>query len=654
MERSKRKYRLILSALGAFIFSSLVSGAALAESDADQMATEIKLRAEQRCEEMLDSNGSLSEVMNLTEARRKLIELNAEKHTRRKMIDKFAMKKEKKELTEAKKKDAEQRGKIDDATKTYQTALSKFLAKLAGPEKQAANEKAGASMTAALSNLMIEVSKKDPKREDVDAAISQFEEAKKSALMEGQKKDGPGQNAIASTMTALANVMIEVSKKDPKKEDVAAAMSKLEEAKKKASVEDTKTESAGLNAIASMMTALANVMIEVNKKDAKKEDVAAAMSKLEEAKKEASMAASQDGADKKMTVPENMKAAPNEMLENAVKSAAGNIRVLESDMAGLQRIWADLGKYERKNGSDLILARKNIANCAERIYLASVSNEKMLGTPAADSAVASIAQDGAKLIRDDFVSIAQRSVSDSADLSLFIGPSFALDGKDKFNTGFEVRAQYDGGAGSFFNWGRVLSDFSYQTKGTVNQARGADGTITQPAGADLFLSNKGYIRFDTGVSTRVWGSDNQYYAATLVGGLTTIPGRGGDFPEALRPRVAIGVIGRTFLTDGIYTRLTASIAHDEYWRTDVTETVVPATATTPAQLTTRRLNSYERGTIEANVLLPAKTGGGKFSAALRLLLDTPLDGKGPSEVRLSLLASMNFNDVFSKIVKASP
>lgn len=576
MERSKRKYRLILSAVGAFIFSSLVSGAALAESDDNQLATEIKLRAEQRCEEMLDSNGSLSEVMNLTGTRRTLIELNANKNKRG---------------TE-----------IDSATKAYQAGLRKFLDKLADPEKQAASEKAGASMTAALSNLMIEVSKKDPKREDVDAAISQFEKAKKKAL-----------------------------------------------------VEDTKIESAGQNAIASMMTALANVMIEVNKKDAKKEDVAAAMSKLEEAKNEALMAASQDDADKKMTVPENMKAAPNETLENAVKSAAGNIRVLESDMAGLQRIWAGLGKYERKNGSDLILARQNIANCAERIYLASISNEKLIGTPTPDSAVASIAQNGVKLIRDDFVSIAQRSVADATDLSLFVGPSLVLDGNDKFKTGLEVRALYDGGAGSFLKVGRFISDFSYQTRGTVNQARQPGDPIPQPAGADLFLSDKGYIKFNTGVSFNLWGNNGAAYSAiTVTGGLSTIPGNGGDFPEALRPKVAVGLVRRTFLTDGIYARFSLGVAHDEYWRTDVTETVVPATATTAAQLTTRRINSYERGTIEANVLLPATTGGGKFSAALRLLLDTPLDGKGPSEVRLSLLASMNFNDVFSKIVKASP
>lgn len=526
MERSKGKYRLILSAVSAFIFSSLASGAALA--DAATKTEIIKLRAEQRCEEMMISNVVPAEAKKLlTNAQRALIELSTSNDT----------------LTTD----------IGVSEQEYQAALKAFLKKISNSTR---GQISGSSVS---------------------------------------------QNDIVNMMAAAADLIVKAGDKETKKEDLEAAKVAYKEAQKRILIEPLKSD-----------------------------------------------------ATEKMTVPENMKATPDSTVKVEVENAMQHLSILESDIADLKRIWKDLGPYAKND--DVILARKNIANCAERLYSAAVLNEKIASSlVGADSANALVAKEREKSVKNDFVDIAQRVVADSEDLSLFAGPSLVLDGNDKFKTGLEVRALYDGGAGSFLKVGRFISDFSYQTRGTVNQARQPGDPIPQPAGADLFLSDKGYIKFNTGVSFNLLDNNGAAYSAiTVTGGLSTIPGNGGDFPEALRPKVAVGLVRRTFLTDGIYARFSLGVAHDEYWRTDVTETVVPATATTAAQLTTRRINSYERGTIEANVLLPARTGGGKFSAAIRLLLDTPLDGKGPSEVRLSLLASMNFNDVFAKIVKASP
>lgn len=243
--------------------------------------------------------------------------------------------------------------------------------------------------------------------------------------------------------------------------------------------------------------------------------------------------------------------------------------------------------------------------------------------------------------RADYVYIAHEQNYDEPQISLFTGPTLSLNGDDKFKTGFEVSALFDGGAGSFFKIGRIFTDFTYQTKGSVDVMREMDGSVTQPNADQLFRKDSGVLRFNVGASTGV--GKTKRYSAFLSTGLSTIPGAGGDFPQALRPRVAIGMLGRTFISEGMYTRLSLSVAHDEYWKT--------ATGTTPAD--TKVINSYERGVVEGLVLIPQLSNGG-VTLAGRISLDTPLDGKGPSEVRLSVLASANFGDFLQKIIKLTP
>lgn len=333
----------------------------------------------------------------------------------------------------------------------------------------------------------------------------------------------------------------------------------------------------------------------------------------------------------------NTAAVAEETVREAVTEAAMAVEHGTRDMAILHGMWTSLGKPNRAT-ADFLAARRRIADCADLVLADLMANAKIPGAMAAEKPENVATAANVEIARRDYVYLAHEQNYDEAQLTVFTGPTLALNGDDKFRTGYEVSALFDGGAGSFMGRGRTFADFSYQTKGSVDVAAEDDGSLPQPGANELFRKDKGYLRFNIGASTGI-GATNRYSIFTS-GGLSTIPGIGGDFPQALRPRYAVGMLGRVFISEGFYTRLSMSVAHDEYWRT--------ATGSTPETL--RMINSYERGVIEAVVLIPKLSASG-VTLAGRLGLDTPLDGKGPSEVRLSVLASVNFGDFLQKIIK---
>ncbi|WP_293371232.1 hypothetical protein [Nevskia sp.] len=319
-----------------------------------------------------------------------------------------------------------------------------------------------------------------------------------------------------------------------------------------------------------------------------------------------------------------------------VTRAAKAVETSAGQMARLRHLWDLLGKRNLID-HEFLDARRKIADCADLVFAAATSNAAITNAMAQDKPEDAAAVSGLAAARKDYVYVAHQQNYDEPQISLFTGPTLSLNGDDKFKTGYEVSALFDGGAGSFFGRGRTFTDFTYRTKGSVNVAAEDDGSVSQPNADQLFREDKGYLRFNTGVSTGI-GKTNRYSTFVSVG-LSTIPGVGGDFPQALRPRVAAGMLARTFISEGFYTRLSLSVAHDEYWTT--------STGSTAANV--RVINSYERGIVEALVLIPQLSSSG-VTLAGRLGLDTPLDGKGPSEVRLSVLASVSFGDFLKKII----
>lgn len=383
--------------------------------------------------------------------------------------------------------------------------------------------------------------------------------------------------------------------------------------------------------------------------------IAAAIKDMEDAGKQAKLARTSTGvsaanqliADKTKAVAEltaKNAVAPEETIpadsdQTVGDRAADALEAVQSNASSLETLrylWDDGAHYEPAHRIESLRLRERIVDCSERAYAVTSSQAEVVKKLDAESAQA--AQAGAILLnaREDYVYVAQQQNYDRPQLSIFTGPTLSLNGDDKFKTGFEVAALFDGGAGSLFGYGRVFGDFIYQTRGSVDVAKETDGSVGQPNADQLFRNDKGLLRFNTGVSTGI-DSDNRY-SAFVSGGLSTIPGIGGDFPQALRPRYAVGMLGRAFVSEGLYTRLSLSVAHDEYWRQ-------PSGADA-----TQVINSFERGVVEALVLAPKLSASGVVLAG-RITLDTPLDGKGPSEVRFSVLASLDFGSFLQKIIK---
>lgn len=339
-----------------------------------------------------------------------------------------------------------------------------------------------------------------------------------------------------------------------------------------------------------------------------------------------------------LTVANAQRVTPrqDQMVSSAVATAATAVQTGANQMARLHALWKKLGRPETVT-AEFLDARRRIADCADVVFAQASDNEKVTTTMANDPQDRKTAETALAHARRDYVYIAHEQNYDEAQLSLFTGPTLSLNGDDKFKTGFEVSALFDGGAGSAFGIGRLFSDFNYQTKGSVTVMAEDDGSVSQPGANQLFREDKGYLKFNVGASTGFGQSGR--YSAFMSTGLSTIPGVGGDFPQALRPRVALGMLARSFVSEGMYTRLSVSVAHDEYW----------TTATGNPTDGVRIINSYERGVVEALVLVPQLSTSG-VTLAGRIGLDTPLDGKGPSEVRLSVLASVSFGDFLKKII----
>ncbi len=339
--------------------------------------------------------------------------------------------------------------------------------------------------------------------------------------------------------------------------------------------------------------------------------------------------------------------ADDMMVGQMLKESAGEVAILDHAMEALRAAWdalgpfpdSDIGHRDYAAERDLLTAREKLADCALEAFEGAYAHYEILEKVAAKDALTRTALARFRELKRDYLYIAQREVYDKAQLAIYAGPSLSLNGDDKFKTGAEVAVAFEGGAGSLLGVGRVFSDITYRTKGSVDVAARANdaGAVPPPNANDLFRSDKGYLRFNVGASSKI-SSDDRYSLFT-VAGVTTIPGVGGDFPQALRPRYGLGIRGQTFLSEGAYSRLSLSVAHDEYWRQ-------PQGANA-----TNIVNSYERGVIEALVLLP-NAGSSGVATSARLTLDTPLDGKGPSEVRLSVLAAFSFEDFFKKILAA--
>lgn len=246
-------------------------------------------------------------------------------------------------------------------------------------------------------------------------------------------------------------------------------------------------------------------------------------------------------------------------------------------------------------------------------------------------------------IKELYAGIAHQDVYRRPQATLLLGPSLVLRGDGQFRGGVETTLLFDGGAESLFGFGRTFTDISFQSRGQLGTQPIAEDAEAGDLLTTQFSSDKGYFRFNTGVSTQI---DNRVSFA-LSGGLNAVPREGQEFAESLRERYTATIVTRTFLSQGIYTRFAIGGAYDKSWRyfNAVPETT-PPTMVTPAD----QRESYGRAIVNMELFLPQANGiVGGISGAARLSLDTPINGDGPSEVRLSILAYLDFRDFFKAL-----
>lgn len=343
--------------------------------------------------------------------------------------------------------------------------------------------------------------------------------------------------------------------------------------------------------------------------------------------------------------PDNLPnmASSDMTVQASAKKAATSVVTLAGGITKLRDFWTTLDGLDVAPSKlqTVVDGRSKLADCAEAIFKEATRAAKIVEVNAPGSGDAAAADAQLKDAKRNYVHIAQRAIFDQQLLALFLGPSFTVNGSDKFKTGAELSALYDGGAGSVLNAGRLIVEFSYKTNGVVDTEReaGADAPEINPN--DVIRSSPGQIRFSAGASTGV----SDYYSVALTGGLSTIPGGGGDFPKPLRPHGQLSFLHRSFLGEGLYSRLSLGYAFDRYWLNR--EIVTAATADAPA--VTRADKAYNRFVVEGLVLTSGVEAPAGISYAGRVTLNTPISGRGPSEVRLSILISMSFLDFFKKL-----
>lgn len=338
----------------------------------------------------------------------------------------------------------------------------------------------------------------------------------------------------------------------------------------------------------------------------------------------------------------NLKNMPSMMaaMNAVVSTSPQNLGVFRDAMFTLKDRWNSLGEFGYADWSDksaLLDDRRAVADCAQIMFRAADSLANVTTAVTTLTQNQDLIRTHANQIREAYVEIAHRDVFDKAQLSVFVGPGFNLEADGDLKTGAEALILFDAGAGSVGNIGRSFVEFSYQSVGSVDTARTPGTPAPEVNVNDLFRSNKGYFRLNTGVSTTLGG---RFSVATTFG-LTSVLGTGDGLPESLRERYVISGLTRTFLSDGVYTRFAAGVGYDKYWRYDRV-----LNAGTAGQ-TIERQTSYGRFVVSGEILLPSATLLPNWvSGAFRYSLDTPLNGEGPSEVRFSALAYVNFNSFF--------
>ncbi len=230
---------------------------------------------------------------------------------------------------------------------------------------------------------------------------------------------------------------------------------------------------------------------------------------------------------------------------------------------------------------------------------------------------------------------------------IYAGPSYTLKGDGGWYAGSEFVARFESAvhdhsrACLFGSWCRTASEFSYRSIGQLdddadpvaaNRAHGDDDEPTM----NPFTSKGGIFRYTGAYQTHF----NDWFGLMAVAGLTAVDAREAKQPE-LRTRVGIGGHFQTLYGDGALGQVYFGYMRDAIWEREVP--IDP----TALDLGMRKEKNNDRWVIDGLFFLPGIDVGG-FQVAARLTADAPINRRGPSDVRASLLFHYDLNSCLRK------
>ena len=268
-----------------------------------------------------------------------------------------------------------------------------------------------------------------------------------------------------------------------------------------------------------------------------------------------------------------------------------------------------------------------------------------------------------RLIEPLYREATQRVSALSNHYGLYAGSAFSLEGDGSWSPGAEVMLRFENQATSdalfcprkVFIWCRRFTEISYQQLGAIDTEAVDDavtnaGNSTQDSGGLLgvvqsqaqsqnlavmaeetgnpFIKGGGYFRINTGAKWHI----QDWMGVSVGAGLSSVPDTKTS-PTKLEGRVFGGLSAMTMYSDGALSQLFVGVAHDRFWE----RAIINRDGQREVE------ENYGRLVVDGLFMIPGLQPKG-FNIVGRLYGDLPLSGRGPSELRISLLFYQPFSD----------
>ncbi|HEY0178464.1 MAG TPA: hypothetical protein VGC30_02395 [Dokdonella sp.] len=353
----------------------------------------------------------------------------------------------------------------------------------------------------------------------------------------------------------------------------------------------------------------------------------------------AAAAGDQDRAGQLDTLAKASDQALGELTKNTVFLERLSAKNCAKDRSG-RKVAAD----EFGDAGCLAARTQDLGDANRRSYHVIVDANKIATTASAGGAAAeSIKQDYAAA--HDWIARSTSLVEARLPrYGLYVGPTYSLSNDGSWKSGGEFLARFESAVLDHTSylcppiaaWCRTGSEFSYRTLAALDKKSG-DPAAAPNAKADADESLNPFAQ--SGGIFRYTGAMQMHFSDTFgVMGLAGVTGLHTDTTDGVRtrPRFGAGVHFQTLYGEGGLGQLFAGYVNDRVW-----DRPVPLDRTVPDGAT-RTQKNYDRWVIDGLFFIPDIDVGG-FQLVARLTADTPINRRGPSDVRASLLLHHDLN-----------